>query len=133
MTWKTQSAGGRSGISCTQSSVSSSITLLKLLQSSAEQVCVLSGLQAGAALANLLRGPPAVHDFISSCVVAAAVHFKDFQVAVQAVVAVSTLKAAQIASKAHREMLWHSVAMMVSSVTVPSFKSGLEVINFANR
>jgi hypothetical protein len=93
-------------------------------RSSAEQICVFPGLQAGAALANLLRGPPAVHDFISSCVVAAAVHSEDIQVAAQAVVAVSALKAAQITSKVHREMLWHSVAMMVSSATVPAFNLG---------
>jgi hypothetical protein len=75
------------------------------------------GLQAGTALANLVENPLALQDFISGCVVAAAVHSKDLEVAAQALAALSALKLAEPTSQAHHELLWHSVAVMVSCTT----------------
>jgi hypothetical protein len=78
---------------------------------------VFPGLQAGTALANLVKNPLALQDFISGCVVAAAVHSKDLEVTAQALAALSALKLAKIPSQAHHELLWHSVAVMVSCTT----------------
>lgn len=79
---------------------------------------VFSGLQAGTALANLVENPLALQDFISGCVVAAAVHSKDPEVAAQALAALSALKqGVKLTSQAHYELLWHSVAVVVSCTT----------------
>jgi hypothetical protein len=55
-----------------------------------------------------------VHNFISACAVAAAVHSKDVKVVAQALSALAGVKAAQITSKETLELMWHTVAVMVS-------------------